>query len=147
MSSLQEATTQYQNDQQHNEQHQSGICFTNHQHISNKEDNTSIEWVDDQNPYAFYEQIIEDQEMYDFEENQVQQQQHQAEYDYQQDALLHLVVGVQSYLADLSCSGLSNDQQASPLNDLQYKMYTYLKRRAHDMGVMNVADSHPISNS
>ncbi|KAI7860006.1 hypothetical protein BDC45DRAFT_495462 [Circinella umbellata] len=54
-------------------------------------------------------------------------------YDYQRDSLLHLIVGVQSYLSD--ASALNMDRNDSPLADLQYKMYTYLKQRACDMGV------------
>ncbi|KAJ2962047.1 hypothetical protein NQZ79_g2765 [Umbelopsis isabellina] len=50
-----------------------------------------------------------------------------------QDALLNLVVGVQQYLADLQTTGFDNRQE-SPLLDLQYKMYTYLKQRAYEMG-------------
>ncbi|CDH57094.1 predicted protein [Lichtheimia corymbifera JMRC:FSU:9682] len=163
MSSLKEttATTYYENDQQqylNEEDHSGGIYFTDH---SVAKDNTTaaLEWMDDNyyyeddhDPYAFYDQILnngggdDDEDMYDLE-GQREEQHHQGEqttYDYRQDALLHLVVGVQSYLSDLSCSGLSNDQQDSPLNDLQYKMYTYLKRRAHDMGVIA---ENPVSSS
>ncbi|KAI9315164.1 hypothetical protein BX666DRAFT_1835762, partial [Dichotomocladium elegans] len=53
-------------------------------------------------------------------------------YDYEQDSLLHLIVGVQSYLTDMSAAGI--DRKDSPLLELQYKMYTYLKRRAYEMG-------------
>lgn len=153
MSSLKEttATTTYydENDQQYlNEEdhHSGGIYFMDH-NVAKDNTTTALEWMDDNYycendhyPYAYYDQILNNGEddMYDFE-GQQEEQHHQGEqvaYDYRQDALLHLVVGVQSYLSDLSCSGLSNDQQDSPLNDLQYKMYTYLKRRAHDMGVI-----------
>ncbi|ORX45713.1 hypothetical protein DM01DRAFT_1339940 [Hesseltinella vesiculosa] len=54
-------------------------------------------------------------------------------YHYENDALLKLIVGVQSYLTDAACDGM--DRQDSPLLDLQYKMYMYLKQRASDMGV------------
>lgn len=54
-------------------------------------------------------------------------------YNYQEDSLLHLIVGVQSYLSDMANAGI--DRNDSPLLDLQYKMYTYLKQRACDMGV------------
>ncbi|KAI7887113.1 hypothetical protein K492DRAFT_173485 [Lichtheimia hyalospora FSU 10163] len=148
MSSLKETTTHLNE----NEQHDSAIYFTNDYHDNNvvvniNSKDATIEWIDD-DPYAFYDQMLnhnQEEEMYgyDEQEDQVQHQGEQTAYDYRQDALLHLVVGVQSYLSDLSCSGLSNDQD-SPLNELQYKMYTYLKRRAHDMGVVNVTD-HPVS--
>ncbi|KAI8376281.1 uncharacterized protein BYT42DRAFT_574077 [Radiomyces spectabilis] len=54
-------------------------------------------------------------------------------YDYNNDSLLRLIVGVQSYLADLSQAGM--DKRDSPLLELQYKMYTYLRQRAFDMGL------------
>jgi hypothetical protein len=54
-------------------------------------------------------------------------------YDYQDDALLKLIVGVQSYISDLTSVGV--DRHDSPLIGLQYKMYTYLKQRVDDMGV------------
>ncbi|KAI7879979.1 hypothetical protein K492DRAFT_178201 [Lichtheimia hyalospora FSU 10163] len=54
-------------------------------------------------------------------------------YNYQEDSLLHLIVGVQSYLSDMANTGI--DRNDSPLLELQYKMYTYLKQRACDMGV------------
>ncbi|KAH8556621.1 hypothetical protein BGW37DRAFT_405488, partial [Umbelopsis sp. PMI_123] len=50
------------------------------------------------------------------------------------DALLNLIVGVQQYLADLQTAG-ANNRQDSPLLELQYKMYTYLKQRACEMGM------------
>lgn len=56
-------------------------------------------------------------------------------YDYQQpkeeayvdDSLLKLIVDVQSYLSEAPTD--------SPLFALQYKMYTYLKQRASEMGM------------
>lgn len=72
---------------------------------------------------------------YDKEQDQEEDNdiENQSVYDYQNDSLLHLIVGVQSYLSDVSSAGI--DRHDSPLLDLQYKMYTYLKRRACDMGV------------
>ncbi|KAJ8661535.1 hypothetical protein O0I10_002802 [Lichtheimia ornata] len=150
-SPLKETTTYYENDQQqlNEEDHSGGIYFMDPNVANNNMDD--YYYGEDDDPYAFYDQILnhgggDDDEMYDnFEEQEAQHQgEQQSAYDYQQDALLHLIVGVQSYLSDLSCSGLSNDQQDSPLNDLQYKMYTYLKRRAHDMGVIA---ENPVSNT
>ncbi|KAI9494104.1 hypothetical protein BDB00DRAFT_762685 [Zychaea mexicana] len=54
-------------------------------------------------------------------------------YDYEEDSLLHLIVGVQSYLSEFNTMNV--DRNDSPLVDLQYKMYTYLKQRACEMGV------------
>ncbi|KAI8070348.1 hypothetical protein BC940DRAFT_235881 [Gongronella butleri] len=56
-------------------------------------------------------------------------------YHYENDALLKLIVGVQSYLTDMAATSSSGARQDSPLLDLQYKMYMYLKQRACDMGV------------
>ncbi|KAI9362177.1 hypothetical protein BD770DRAFT_316516 [Pilaira anomala] len=49
-------------------------------------------------------------------------------YDYRNDSLLELVVGVQTYLAEQAKSD-------SPLYSLQYKLYTYMRLRALDLGV------------
>ncbi|GAA5809847.1 hypothetical protein MFLAVUS_003262 [Mucor flavus] len=49
-------------------------------------------------------------------------------YDYRNDSLLELVVGVQTYLTEQA-------KFDSPLYDLQYKLYTYMRQRALDLGV------------
>ncbi|KAG2233850.1 hypothetical protein INT48_005296 [Thamnidium elegans] len=49
-------------------------------------------------------------------------------YDYRNDSLLELVVGVQTYLAEQA-------KFDSPLYGLQYKLYTYMRQRALDLGV------------
>ncbi|CAO3590512.1 unnamed protein product [Absidia cylindrospora] len=54
------------------------------------------------------------------------------DYNYQDDALLKLIVDVQSYLCETN-AGV--DRNESPLVGLQYKMYTYLKQRVNDMGI------------
>lgn len=56
----------------------------------------------------------------------------QQSYDYQHDSLLSLIVGVQSYLTEQEQYASSND---SPLYGLQYKMYTYMRQRALELGV------------
>lgn len=53
-------------------------------------------------------------------------------YDYQSDSLLELVVGVQSYLAEQQANSTKCD---SPLYNLQYKLYTYMRQRALELGV------------
>lgn len=74
-----------------------------------------------------------DQEMLDtiehFDEDYIQQQEEEEEEEpYMMDeSLLKLIVDVQSYLAEA--------QTDSPLFSLQYKMYTYLKQRALEMGM------------
>ncbi|KAI9497050.1 hypothetical protein BDB00DRAFT_745787, partial [Zychaea mexicana] len=52
---------------------------------------------------------------------------------YNNDALLYLILGVQSYISEMSDTGLMNERD-SPLFELQYKMYTYMKQRACEMG-------------
>ncbi|KAI9266797.1 hypothetical protein BDA99DRAFT_506695 [Phascolomyces articulosus] len=83
------------------------------------------------NDFMNEQQEEEDDHVEVDEESEKQQEEHG--YDYQRDSLLHLIVGVQSYLSD--ANALHQDRNDSPLVDLQYKMYTYLKQRACDMGV------------
>lgn len=77
----------------------------------------------------------EDEEYYDDDEElQDQQNTTGVNYDYQSDSLLSLVVGVQSYLTEQSDS-FSSTKNDSPLYNLQYKMYTYMRQRALELGV------------
>lgn len=55
-------------------------------------------------------------------------------YDYQNDSLLELVVGVQSYLTEQQAAS-SNKSYDSPLYNLQYKLYTYMRQRALELGM------------
>lgn len=55
------------------------------------------------------------------------QQEQDEETNIMDDSLLKLIVDVQSYLAEAPTD--------SPLFALQYKMYTYLKQRAFEMGM------------
>ncbi|KAI8887264.1 hypothetical protein K501DRAFT_283393 [Backusella circina FSU 941] len=59
----------------------------------------------------------------------------QEEYHYENDSLLSLIVGVQSYLEEQTSAGTIKGRSDSPLYGLQYKMYTYMRQRACDMGV------------
>ncbi|KAI7855080.1 hypothetical protein BDC45DRAFT_107989 [Circinella umbellata] len=52
---------------------------------------------------------------------------------YNNDALLYLILDVQSYISEMSNSRLMNETD-SPLFGLQYKMYTYMKQRAFEAG-------------
>ena len=63
---------------------------------------------------------------YQQEQEQEQEQQEEAA-DIMDDSLLKLIVDVQSYLSEAPTD--------SPLFALQYKMYTYLKQRAFEMGM------------
>jgi hypothetical protein len=63
------------------------------------------------------------------------QHEQQEEYCYENDSLLSLIVGVQSYLEEQTSAGTIKGKSDSPLYSLQYKMYTYMRQRACDMGV------------
>ncbi|KAI9022938.1 hypothetical protein CLU79DRAFT_749587 [Phycomyces nitens] len=83
-------------------------------------------------PYGqMYSQEEQEQE-YNDEDEAMDYEKASSNPDYQNDALLNLVVGVQSYLSDMTTQPI---QHVSPLLDLQYKMYIYLKQRAIDMGL------------
>lgn len=56
-----------------------------------------------------------------------------ASYDYRHDSLLELVVGVQSYLTEQQA--VSSKISDSPLYNLQYKLYSYMRQRALELGV------------
>ncbi|KAG2195133.1 hypothetical protein INT47_006997 [Mucor saturninus] len=53
-------------------------------------------------------------------------------YDYRNDCLLELVVGVQSYLTEQQA--VSSKIPDSPLYNLQYKLYSYMRQRALQLG-------------
>jgi hypothetical protein len=91
----------------------------------------------------YYEQQLQqlqqlqqiEEEYFDEEEEEEEEdinQKSQQNYDYQHDSLLSLVVGVQSYLTEQEHYASSND---SPLYSLQYKLHTYLRQRALELGV------------
>ncbi|GAN03937.1 hypothetical protein MAM1_0051c03393 [Mucor ambiguus] len=64
---------------------------------------------------------------YQQQQQQEDQEQQEEEADIMDDSLLKLIVDVQSYLSEAPTD--------SPLFALQYKMYTYLKQRAFEMGM------------
>jgi hypothetical protein len=73
-------------------------------------------------------EAVNEADYYDFEQSQAEEEEEQQQEDYILDeSLLKLIVDVQTYLAEAP-----ND---SPLFALQYKMYTYLKQRASEMGM------------
>lgn len=86
----------------------------------------------------YNEQQYEEEEEYDEKEEdyhyQDQQDQKLSDYDIQNDSLLSLVVGVQSYLTEQADFSAVNKLD-SPLYNLQYKMYTYMRQRAFELGV------------
>ncbi|ORX50451.1 hypothetical protein DM01DRAFT_1384722 [Hesseltinella vesiculosa] len=76
-----------------------------------------------------------DQAMYDVyqqeeELDQVQQETNEKEEEHDDSSLLRLIVGVQMYLSEQPCASID-----TPLMDLQYKMYTFLKQKACELGV------------
>lgn len=64
---------------------------------------------------------------YCYQQEQEEQEQQDEAADIMDDSLLKLIVDVQSYLSEAPTD--------SPLFALQYKMYTYLKQRAFEMGM------------
>ncbi|KAI8340582.1 hypothetical protein BC941DRAFT_500183 [Chlamydoabsidia padenii] len=96
--------------------HQQG--FSDHQLMTGGDD------LDDRQDEQTLQQEEEEEDMMDSDD---------MVYDYQDDALLKLIVDVQSYISDLTNVGV--DRHDSPLIGLQYKMYTYLKQRVNDMGM------------
>ncbi|KAI8983653.1 hypothetical protein BDB01DRAFT_722615 [Pilobolus umbonatus] len=54
-------------------------------------------------------------------------------YDYRNDSLLTLVLGVHSYLSELE--NTTKVKTDSPLYHLQYKMYIFMRQRAVELGI------------
>ena len=83
---------------------------------------------------ADYEDMYE-QEHYNSQEyasDEEYEEEEEEEYeDDQDDALLSLVLGVQNYLTEQA----SHHAEQSPLYNLQYKMYTYMRHRALQLGL------------
>ncbi|KAI8641028.1 hypothetical protein BD408DRAFT_418959 [Parasitella parasitica] len=90
---------------------------------------TADEYQSELNYFNEYDQVmveaVNEAEYQDY----YQQEQQEQEIDIMDDSLLNLIVDVQSYLAEAPTD--------SPLFALQYKMYTYLKQHAFEIG-MNV---------
>jgi hypothetical protein len=55
-------------------------------------------------------------------------------YDYQNDPLLELIMGVQSYLIE-QANIYDGKMIDSPLYNLQYKMHAYMRQRASELGI------------
>lgn len=90
--------------------------------------------ADYQDYYCEYQDQDQDEDEYmeeDDDEESLQYQQ-DASYDYRNDSLLSLVVGVQNYLTEQADLSSKCD---SPLYNLQYKMYVYMRQRAIELGV------------
>ncbi|KAG2186204.1 hypothetical protein INT43_002642 [Umbelopsis isabellina] len=107
------------------------------------EENEEMIYFDDENYcYEYNDSLYQEETDMMYYEEEMYREEYEQPYEQPetcstkqegQDALLNLVVGVQQYLADLQMTGFDNRQE-SPLLDLQYKMYTYLKQRAYEMG-------------
>ncbi|CAO3623569.1 unnamed protein product [Mucor fragilis] len=91
---------------------------------------TVDEYESELNYFHDYDQdmaeAVNEAEYQDYCYQQEQEQQDEAA-DIMDDSLLKLIVDVQSYLSEAPTD--------SPLFALQYKMYTYLKQRAFEMGM------------
>ncbi|KAI9289286.1 hypothetical protein BC943DRAFT_314020 [Umbelopsis sp. AD052] len=122
------------------EQYYQGPRLTFNDNALNTQDQEMIYFDDESNCYEYNEAMYEQEnDMLYYEDDMYYEEESQPEVssDSQQDdqdALLKLIVGVQQYLSDLQNAG-ANNQQDSPLLELQYKMYTYLKQRACEMGM------------
>ncbi|KAI8078832.1 uncharacterized protein BX664DRAFT_342821 [Halteromyces radiatus] len=73
----------------------------------------------------------EEEELYDVD-HEVGDDDMDEEEEHDDSALLRLIVGVQMYLGETS---FIHDKNDTPLLDLQYKMYTYMKQRAFELGM------------
>lgn len=121
------------NDQQQQQQHQENentlpqFTFEEYQAeegFFQDYDQEMIEAVAEADYFDYYEQ----QQQGEDEEEEQEEEEMQQEEEYILDhSLLKLIVDVQSYLSEAP--------QDSPLFALQYKMYTYLKQRAFEMGM------------
>jgi hypothetical protein len=122
------------------EQYYQGPRLTFNDNALNSQDQEMIYFDDESNCYEYNEAMYEQEnDMLYYEDDMYYEEEPQPEAsdDLQQDnqdALLKLIVGVQQYLSDLQNAG-ANNHQDSPLLELQYKMYTYLKQRACEMGM------------
>ncbi|KAG1444467.1 hypothetical protein G6F56_010286 [Rhizopus delemar] len=110
--------------------------------------NQSFEYQNNPSQFYYYESINDEEYMerecyadYDQEMNEameeaddMDQYYSDEEYDYQNDSLLCLILGVQNYLAEQT-KMYGNKVTESPLYGLQYKMYTYMRQRASELGV------------
>ncbi|KAI8073151.1 hypothetical protein BC940DRAFT_290660 [Gongronella butleri] len=57
------------------------------------------------------------------------------EEDHDDSSLLRLIVGVQMYLSEQEPAEPVDRADGTPLMDLQYRMYTYLRQKAFELGV------------
>lgn len=74
------------------------------------------------------EYLAEERYFYEYDQDMVETVNRADEEDEREDdSLLRLIVDVQCYLSEAPTD--------SPLFALQYKMYTYLKQRAFEMGI------------
>lgn len=122
------------------EQYYQGPRLTFNDNALNSQDQEMIYFDDESNCYEYNEAMYEQEnDMLYYEDDMYYEEEPQPEVSEEpqqddQDALLKLIVGVQQYLSDLQNAG-ANNHQDSPLLELQYKMYTYLKQRACEMGM------------
>lgn len=95
--------------------------------VDNDDDDTMMmDYQEEENNYYYYDNDGDENMM--MEEDDDRQEE---ESSYNNEALLSLIAGVQSYLTDATNAGIVKD---SPLLELQYKMYIYMKQQACEMG-------------
>lgn len=124
------------------EQYYQGPRLTFNDDVLAEQNEEMIYFDDDNYCYEYNDSLYQEESDMMYYEEEMYREEYEQPYEQPetcstkqegQDALLNLVVGVQQYLADLQMTGFDNRQE-SPLLDLQYKMYTYLKQRAYEMG-------------
>ncbi|KAJ8659117.1 hypothetical protein O0I10_005156 [Lichtheimia ornata] len=109
-------------------------CYSQHYLWQQKEqvnendddDTMMMEYQEEENNYYYYDG---DDDMMDEDDRQSIASEEESSYN--NEALLSLIAGVQSYLTDATNAGIVKD---SPLLELQYKMYLYMKQQACEMG-------------
>ncbi|KAI8637592.1 hypothetical protein BD408DRAFT_424309 [Parasitella parasitica] len=116
---------QYQYQVQEKQQQEEEECYTQYDlEVAN-----AVAEADYEDYYCeSHYQDNQDESMSEYEDDQQQNQ----PYDYRNDSLLSLVVGVQNYLTEQADNSSKCD---SPLYNLQYKMYIYMRQRAIELGV------------
>lgn len=99
-------------------------------------DQFSIQDIEYENAYFndYDQEMVEAVNKADYNDQQKEQEDQEQDDEYIIDErLLKLIVDVQSYLSEAPAAD-------SPLLALQYKMYTYLKQRAMEIGMENNQD-------
>lgn len=119
---------QYQEQEMQEAEAEEDHCYTQYDlQVAN-----AVAEADYQDYYYCEYEYDQNEYMEECDDEEPQQYQQDSSYDYKNDSLLSLVVGVQNYLTEQADQSSKCD---SPLYNLQYKMYTYMRQRAIELGV------------